>query len=258
MGGKRAGPFPARSVVPVFNQPGPPFGCPAVPPAEISARGRSPANESELARAAPIRVLVVARNLYSRLGMVLFLQGQPGITVVGEAGDAETALVRCGAVGPDVVVSELGMPGLDGVQLALALAGRRSPPPVLLLGDSEGDEEVCRAVEAGVSGFVSREAPGEELVSAVHSLGLGRPFFPPEVLQSLAFARGQPRVTRREREVLEQIADGASNREVSSNLGISERTVGLHVSSILEKVGARSRTEAVAIATRRGILRPLR
>jgi DNA-binding NarL/FixJ family response regulator len=258
MGGKRPGPFLAKSVVRGPSQPGPLLGCPAVPPAELGARGRPTSHESELATAAPIRVLVVARNLYSRLGIVLFLRGQPGITVVGEAEDAETAVVLCGAVGPDVVVSEPGRPGLDGVQLALALAGRKSSPLVLLVGDSEGDEDVCRAVEAGVRGFVSREAPGEELVAAIHSLRLGRPSFPPPVLQSLTFARGQPRVTRREREVLEQVADGASNREVSSTLGISERTVGLHVSSILEKVGARSRTEAVAIATRRGILRPLR
>jgi DNA-binding NarL/FixJ family response regulator len=201
-----------------------------------------------------IRLLLVEDNFYTRLGTAAFLRGQPGIQVVGQAEDGDCALTLFAQLAPDVTVVDLRMPRMDGVQLIGALRARAPEARILVLTHYQGDENIFQALKAGASGYLTKETPGEELLAAVRAVAAGQRFFPPEIAQRIASAATRPQLTRREQQVLEQIADGASNRETAASLGISDRTVGLYVSSILSKLGARSRTEAVSIAVHRGIL----
>jgi two-component system NarL family response regulator len=199
-------------------------------------------------------VLVVEDNFYTRFGTVAFLRTQAGIEVVGEAGDGHQALALFQEKQPDVTVVDLRMPRMDGVQLAAALCAQAADARILVLTNYVGDEDIFQALKAGARGYLTKESSGEELLSAIRALHGGERFLPPSIVERISQRRGQQELTRRERQVLEQLADGASNREVAEQFGIGERTVGLYVSSILSKLGARSRTEAVAIASRRGLL----
>ncbi len=204
--------------------------------------------------ATDIRVLLVEDNFYTRLGTAAFLRGQPGIEIVGQAEDGAHALELFAQLAPDVTVVDLRMPRMDGLQLIGALRARVPDARILVLTHYQGDENIFQALKAGASGYLTKETPGEELLAAVQAVAAGERFFPPEIARRIEASASRPQLTRRELQVLEQIADGASNRETATALGISERTVGLYVSSILSKLGARSRTEAVSIALFRGIL----
>jgi two-component system NarL family response regulator len=204
---------------------------------------------------AEIRVLVVEDNFYTRHGTVTFLREQPGFVVAAEAATGERALALFETTRPDVVIVDLRMPGMDGVELTRALRERAPEARILVLTHYQGDEDIAQALKAGARGYLTKESSGEELLAAVRALHAGQAYLPPEIQERMSSRRGQPQLTRREREILEHIADGASNREAAEALGISERTAGLYVSRILSKLGARSRTEAASIAGRRGLLR---
>jgi two-component system NarL family response regulator len=201
-----------------------------------------------------VRVLVAEDNFYTRLGTVAFLRGQPGIHVVGEAANGVRALELFAQLRPDVTIVDLRMPGMGGVELTTRLRQRAPDARILVLTHYEGDEDIFQALKAGAAGYLTKEAPGEDLIAAIRAVHAGSGFLPPEIAERLQSRSGLPQLTQREREVLAEIAEGASNREAASTLGISERTAGLYVSSILCKLGASSRTEAVSIATRRGLL----
>jgi two-component system NarL family response regulator len=205
-------------------------------------------------RTPTIRVLVVEDNFYTRFGTVAYLATEQDMEVVGEAGDGEQALALFQDKRPDVTIVDLRMPRMDGVQLTAALCAREPDARILVLTNYVGDEDIFQALKAGARGYLTKESSGQELLSAIRALHAGDRFLPPGIVERISERRGQQELTRRERQVLEQIAEGASNREAAEHLGIGERTVGLYVSSILSKLGARSRTEAVAIANRRGLL----
>jgi two-component system NarL family response regulator len=201
-----------------------------------------------------IRVLIVEDNFYTRYGTVAFLREQAGIDVVGAAGNYERACQFLHELQPDVVLVDLRLPDLDGVQLAEWLIARRPDARILVLTNYQGDEDIFRALRAGARGYLTKDSSGDELLSAIRALHAGERFIPSAIAERIARRQGRQELTRREREVLVQVADGASNREVAETLGISERTVEVFMSSILSKFGARSRTEAVSMASHRGLL----
>jgi DNA-binding NarL/FixJ family response regulator len=200
-----------------------------------------------------IRVAIADDNLYTRLGVVTYLRAQPDIEIVGEADDGPAAVALFAAQHPDVFVVDLRMPGLDGVQVTTAVC-RDPQARVLLLTHYDGDAHVTQALRAGARGYLTKEARGEELLAAIRAVARGERYLPPPILERMVSAMNQPALTARERTVLEHVARGLSNREIARAMGVAERTVGVYVSVILSKLGARSRTEAVVIATERGLL----
>jgi two-component system NarL family response regulator len=199
-----------------------------------------------------IRVIVAEDNFYTRTGTVAFLESQPGIVMVGHAVDGRRALALFEAARPDVVVLDRRMPELDGLAVARALKDRTR---IVMLTQYSGDEDIHQALSAGAHAYLSKESSGEELVAAIRAVHAGQSFLPSEIQRRLRERCEETVLTNRERQVLAAVADGASNREVGQQLQISDRTVAVYVSSILTKLGAASRTEAVSIGIRRGLLR---
>jgi two-component system NarL family response regulator len=203
---------------------------------------------------ASIRVLVVEDNLIARLGTVTLIGTEPGLEVVGEVADAAEALAAYRRLRPDVVVTDLRMPGLDGVGLTALLVKETPPARVLVLTYYEGEENVFQAQRAGALGYLGKESHASELIPAIRAVAAGRRYLPAEIAAQLVDRAMRPGLSPREKRVLELIQRGLSNRAVAEELGVAEPTVATHVAQILKKLGVRNRTEAVAAAIERGIL----
>lgn len=186
-----------------------------------------------------------------------------GIDVLDEAGSGEEALrvldrLAEQGVRPDVVLMDLQMgPGLDGVAATRAIRARHDAPRVLILTTYDTDVDIVRGVEAGASGYLLKDAPPADLVEAVHRASRGETVLAPAVAARLVnrLSSPAPTLTARELDVLDAVAGGATNKEIAKHLFVSEATVKTHLVHINEKLGATSRTEAVALARRAGLLR---
>jgi DNA-binding NarL/FixJ family response regulator len=200
----------------------------------------------------PVRVLVVGSNVYLRLGVVACLKEHADVEVVGAAADHQGALELHRELRPRVVIAGLWRSPVELTELTRSLLGQAPDTRILVLAAQEHDDDVVRVQGTGVHGFLSAESPADTMIAAVRAIHADRKFFP-------AVAERPPedgtRLTRREREVLEHLARGASNKDSAAILRISQRTVQVHVMHILEKLGCNSRSEAVATAVQRGILR---
>ncbi|MCT2586653.1 response regulator [Actinophytocola gossypii] len=217
---------------------------------------------------APTRVLVCDDQLLVRAGLVTIIDAQPDLEVVGECGDGQAAVDLAGRLRPDVVVMDVRMPVLDGIEATrrLAGAGVERPGKVLVLTTFNLDEYVYEALRAGASGFLLKDAPPPQLLHGVRTVATGAALLAPEVTRQLVgryAARIRPAeddhpddipVTPRELEVLRLIADGRSNSEIAATLLISQETVKTFVSRILTKLGLRDRVQAVVYAYRRGLV----
>jgi len=212
-----------------------------------------------------IRLLVVDDQAMMRAGFRMILEAQPDIRVVGEAPDGAAAVAEAQRLRPDVVLMDIRMPRLDGVEATRRLSGLR----VLILTTFDLDEYVVAALRAGASGFLLKDAPPEELVRAVRVVAAGDALLAPSVTRRLldrfaglpgdapaAAARALERLTEREREVLGLIARGLSNAEIAAHLVVTEATVKTHVSHVLAKLDLRDRVQAVVLAYDLGLVRP--
>ena len=211
-----------------------------------------------------VRVLVVDDQAMMRAGFRMILEAQDGIEVVGEAADGERAVAEAQRLAPDVVLMDIRMPRMDGVEATRRLPGRR----VLILTTFDLDEYVVEALRAGASGFLLKDAPAEELVRAVRVVAAGEALLAPSVTRRLLdrFAglppagetarAGLDELTEREREVLGLVARGLSNAEIAVQLVVSEATVKTHVSHMLAKLGLRDRVQAVVLAYDLGLVHP--
>jgi DNA-binding NarL/FixJ family response regulator len=216
---------------------------------------------------APIRVLVCDDQLLVRTGLVTIIGAQPDIEVAGECGDGRTAVDLAARLRPDVVVMDVRMPVLDGIEATRLLAGAGVPQPgkVLVVTTFNLDEYVYRALRAGASGFVLKDAPPDRLLDGIRTVASGAALLDPEVTRQLVgkyAARIRPvdddpgdiPLTPRELEVLRLIADGFSNSEIAATLMISPETVKTFVSRMLAKLGLRDRVQAVIYAFRQGLV----
>ena len=203
-----------------------------------------------------IRVLVAEDNEVFRLGITSLIATQSDFEVVGESRNGAETITMYRELLPDVVVLDLRMPLMDGTQATTALCGLKPPARVLILTHYDGTDDVTNALRAGALGYLQKDSPGAELLDAIRAVAAGRRQLPPAIANRLADNLTQAMLTSRERQVLNCIANGMANREIGEALGIAHRSATTYVSQIMEKLNAKSRTDAVAIAMRRGLVQP--
>lgn len=202
-----------------------------------------------------IRILVAEDNQLFRLGTTSLIGTQPDMHVVAEASNGAEAVTSYRDTHPDVAIVDLRMPHLDGVQVTATLCAETPPARVLILTHYEGDEDITKALRAGALGYLNKDTPGEEVIRAIREVAAGRRHVPPAIALRLVEGITHTPLTQREHQVLACIADGLSNREIAKALDVAHRSATTYVSQVIAKLGAKSRTEALAIATRRGLLR---
>jgi DNA-binding NarL/FixJ family response regulator len=226
--------------------------------------------ESDTPSEAPVSVLIADDQALVRSGFRAILEAQPGITVVGEAADGRDAIDLAHKRRPDVVLMDIQMPGVDGLEATrriLADAGDDHPIAVLMLTTFDLNEYVYEALRAGASGFLLKDVPPEQLIAAVRVVAAGDGMIAPTITKRLIeqFARTAPphtpplgldELTPREVEVLTLIARGLSNAEIAAELILSEATVKTHVKRVLAKLRARDRAQAVVLAYEAGLVTP--
>jgi two-component system NarL family response regulator len=205
---------------------------------------------------AKIRVLVAEDSPVTRLGVSTLLRTEPDIEVVAEAENGADAVRLFRQMRPDVVLLDLRMPELDGVQATEQMRREDPAARVLVLTNYDGDEVIFQALKAGAAGYLTKGVRGPELITAIRQVHAGDRYLPPGVAGRLADRMMAPSLSPREVQVLEKIYEGLTNKEIAEALHISLKTASMFVSKILLKLDVRSRTEAVAVALRRGILRP--
>lgn len=207
-----------------------------------------------------IRILVVDDHPVVRGGLVAVLEDEAEFQVVGAAESAEQAVALAGGEAPDVVLLDLELPGMDGVEAIPRLAEAAPSARVLVFTAYDTDERVFGAIRAGARGYLLKGASAEEIARAVRVVHAGGSYLEPRVAAKVMAQVGAPRratsaLSQREREVLQLVAEGLSNKQIARSLAITERTVKFHVSSILSKLGAGNRTEAVTLAAQQGLVR---
>jgi DNA-binding NarL/FixJ family response regulator len=213
-----------------------------------------------------IRVVLVDDQALVRSGFAMLLSAQDDMTVVGEAGDGDAAIALLAQVPADVVLMDIRMPGTDGVAATRIVTRRPDGPKVLVLTTFDVDEYVFAALAAGASGFLLKDARPDDLLSAIRAVAAGDAVLAPSatrrLLDHVQLPDTRPAgdelagLTTREREVLQQIALGASNPDIAAALHLAESTVKTHVGNLLAKLGARDRVGLVLHAFRAGLVRP--
>jgi DNA-binding NarL/FixJ family response regulator len=215
-----------------------------------------------------VRVLLADDQSLVRAGFRMILNAESDIEVVGEAGGGLAAVTNAAALHPDVILMDIRMPDLDGIEATRQIVEDADSPRVLVLTTFDLDEYVYEALRAGASGFLLKDAPEDQLLAAIRVVAAGGSLFAPSVTRRLisrfAEERARPRhknstlaeLTERERHVLTLIARGFSNSEIAEQLVVSEHTTKTHVSSILRKLDLRDRVQAVVLAYESGLVEP--
>jgi DNA-binding NarL/FixJ family response regulator len=209
-----------------------------------------------------ISILIVDDHPIVRDGLVAILGTQSDLQVVGAAASGQEALALFGQLQPDVVLLDLEMPGMDGVELIRQLRQAQAEVRVVVFTAFDTDERILSALQAGAKGYLLKGAPRSELFEAIRVVHQGGSLLQPVVASRLLNQIAAPgpgeapveELTQREQEVLQLLAQGKQNKEIAAELAITERTVKFHISSILGKLGAGNRTEAVRIALQEGLV----
>lgn len=201
-----------------------------------------------------IHVMVVEDHILIRMGLRTLSEIEPDIKIVAQVEDGESAIEAFRKHRPDVVVVDLRLPGMDGVQTIEALRKEFGRVSVLILSSYKTDADITRAIQAEASGYLLKDMPLPRLVEAIRAVHAGQQYFPAEIASRLPEQLRQSKLTARELDVLQMIADGRSNKEIGDALGIVEGTVKVHVTNLLTKLHAADRTQAVTIGLKRGLL----
>jgi DNA-binding NarL/FixJ family response regulator len=203
---------------------------------------------------AAIRILSVDDHPLVREGIARLIENQPDMSLVGEASTGGDAIKVFREKRPDIVLMDVRLPDMSGIEAMIAVRGEFPNARIIMLTTSEGDVEIERALEAGARSYMLKSMPPKELLEAIRQVHVGKKRIPQEIAAHLAEHYSDETLTSREIEVLQQIGGGNRNRDIAERLFISEETVKVHIKHIMEKLGASDRTQAVAIAVKRGII----
>jgi NarL family two-component system response regulator LiaR len=208
-----------------------------------------------------IRILIVDDHAVVREGLRTLITTKPGMEVVGEAADGVEAVAQARSLQPDVILLDMVMPHQDGLQAIKAIKQQNPKARILVLTSFDDDERVFSAIKAGALGYLLKDSSPQQLLEAIHDVYHGRSSLHPAIALKVIRELSQPSdlppteepLTEREMETLRLIAQGLTNQEIADKLAISERTVGKHVSNILDKLHLANRTQAALYALRRGL-----
>lgn len=202
----------------------------------------------------PIRIVVVDDHFIVREGLRSLIERQPDFIFAGQAANGAEAIQVHEELKPDIMIIDLGLPVLSGVEAIRAIRAATPDARILVLSNFEGDEDIHASFEAGASGYILKHRSGEQIVPAIRALMEGKQWIPEEIARQLKARKFVETLTLREREIVLCIAKGEANKQISTSLGITEETVKSHVKNILSKLQAKDRTEAVTLALKRGIV----
>lgn len=202
-----------------------------------------------------IGILVVDDHPLMRLGISAMIDGQPDMRTVAQAESGEQVLQLCSSTSPDIVLVDLRLPGMSGVEVIRAVRQQGGRAKFVVLTTYEGDEDIHQALEAGASGYVIKGMPAATLLDALRRVHAGSRYLPHPIAKILDSRMPDSDLSPREREVLELIVAGKSNKEIAADLGISRATVKFHVSVIFSRMGVEDRTQAAVAALQRGLVR---
>jgi DNA-binding NarL/FixJ family response regulator len=213
----------------------------------------------------PIRILLADDHALMRRGLRALLERQNGFAVVAEAADGREAVETAAAVSPDVAVIDIGMPNLNGIEAARRITEKRPETAVVILSMHADESYVLRALKSGARGYLLKDSPEEDLINAIRAVHNGKAFFSPEISKMLAedYMRQMRQrgvedsyelLTPREREILQMLGEGNSNKEVAAKLNLSLHTVETHRGNLLEKLNLHSTAELILYAVRKGIV----
>ena len=204
---------------------------------------------------APHGVLVVDDHTLVRTGVVNIISHESDLRVVAEAANGAEAVDAYAAHHPDVTLLDLRMPVMEGVEAVRQIRALDPDAKVIVLTTYDTDEDITRALKAGAKAYVLKDITADDLIACIHDVLAGKTYLAPAAAAKLAEGVTRVQVTPRELSTLRLMADGKTNKEIASALGISERTVKTHLGHLFEKLGVTSRTEALKVATRRGLVR---
>jgi two-component system, NarL family, response regulator len=202
----------------------------------------------------PVRILIVDDHVAIRIGLTSMLESHDGIEVIGAVATGEEVLNSLKAGIPDILLVDLRMPHLDGITLIQEIRRSYAGVRIIVLTSYEADEDIYKAVRAGIQGYLLKDAPEQDLLDAVAAVHAGRSYFPAHIASRLAERLQRSNLSSRELEVLEMLSKGLTNKQIAGALGISSHTIRSHVANITDKLEVCDRTEAVSIAMRRGII----
>jgi len=205
--------------------------------------------------ATSIRVLSIDDHPLVQEGVGTIINGQADMSVVGTASNGKEGIEAFRALSPDVTLMDLRLPDLGGLDVMIAIRSEFPDARVIVLTTFDGDMDVQRALKAGARGYLLKSMPSRQMVDMIRRVHAGKKCVPPEIAAYLAEHLGDETLSRREMEILQEVAAGHRNRDIAARLFIAEETVKVHVKHIRDKLGASDRTQAVTIAARRGIIR---
>jgi two-component system, NarL family, response regulator len=207
-----------------------------------------------MTRQLAIRVMIVDDHPVVRAGLASMLATQPSINVVGSASSAPEALALLDKILPDVVLMDLRMPGMTGLEAIRQINTRAVPPRIIVLTSFDTEEDIYQSVGAGAHGYVLKDAPQDRLLEAIKVVHARGRYFPADIASRLMERMARSNLTPREHEVLQLVAKGLTNKQIGIAFGISDNTARNHVNSIIEKLQVSDRTEAATIAIRQGLI----
>lgn len=204
--------------------------------------------------ASPVKLMIVDDHPAFRLGLKAVVQSNPRMHVVAESGDGRDALEFYRKIRPDVVLMDLRLPGLGGAEATMAIRKEFPDARVIVLTTYDSDEDIHRAIQAGAKSYLLKDVSKEEIMRTILAVMAGEEGISPSIRQRLVERERRNELSARELEVLQHLAKGRSNREISRTLSISEETVKTHLKALFLKMGVKDRTEAVIQSVRRGIV----